>query len=95
MRSRPSLNVFGVVEDIGCIIGEVLDFVGGVPSTVLASRVSLGKLIITFCFFPLMTEYLQINNNLLWRFGFLILGLNSFRREGYVYLSGADCSRHD
>ena len=34
MRSRPSLNVFGVVEDIGCIIGEVLDFVGGVPSTV-------------------------------------------------------------
>ena len=75
MRSRPSLNVFGVVEDIGCVSGEVLDFVGSVPSTVLASRISLGKLIITFCFFPLITAYLPIKNNLLWRFRFLILEL--------------------
>ena len=36
MRSRPRLNLFGVVEDIVCVSGEVLDFVGFVPSTVLA-----------------------------------------------------------
>jgi hypothetical protein len=59
VRSRPSLNVFGVVKDIGCVSGEVLDFLGGVPSSVLARRVLLGQKVITFCLFLLKTAYLQ------------------------------------